>query len=145
MRAMKGIVAASFLAALVGTISMGILSPEVSATQFVGVVFIYTLVGSLFAICCALLFDWPLSLIYSRLGLASWWQFCIGGAICALPFWIGWFYPFDTGHWEAYRVSNSLYFLSVGVLGGYFYWWLVVRPQPTNKSSKKDALTRASS
>jgi hypothetical protein len=114
---------------------MCIFSPDVSAAQIIGVLFVYSLVASIFSTAFALLLGWPLSLLYRRLGLARWWQFCLGGVICAVPFWFAWFYPFNTGHWEAYGVHNSLYFYGVGFLGGYFYWRFVVRPQPTNKSN----------
>jgi hypothetical protein len=36
-------------------------------------------------------------------------------------------------------------FYGVGILAGYIYWWVIVRPQPTNKSSKRDAVTGAPS
>lgn len=135
MKPTKGIFTASGLAALVGTVLMGILSPDVTSAQFTGFVLTYTFVGSFFAVICALLFGWPLSIIYTRLGMLNWWQYCVGGILCALPFWVIWFYPFNTGHWQAYRISNSIYFFGVGMLGGYFYWWLVVKAQLTNKAN----------
>ena len=124
---------------------MATLSSDVSATQFLEVVLTYSFAGAIFAIFSALLFGWPLSLIFNHFGFSKWWQFCLGGAVCAVPLWIAWFYPFNSGHWQAYRITNSIYFYGVGVLGGYIYWLVVAWCQPTNKSSKKDALTRASS
>ena len=66
MKPAKGIIAASVLAVLIATILMAIVSPVVSSPQFTGVVFTYTLVGSLFAILCVLLFGWPLSIVYKN-------------------------------------------------------------------------------
>ena len=146
MKCTQGIFFAPIAAAFLGTLVMCFFSSKVSSTQFAGVLFTYSLVGSVFGILSAAIFGWPLSFVFRSFSLTSWWQFCLGGLLCALPFWIAWFYPFNTGHWEAYRVSNSLYFFGVGMLAGVIYWRFVVRRQPTNKSSKKDAQTaRASS
>jgi len=135
MTAAQGIITASITAAFTVTVAMVVLSSDVSEAQIAGVVFVYSLVGSVFAIISAFLFGWPLSVLYRRLDFTLWWQYSIGGAICAFPFWFIWFYPFDTGHWEAYRLSNSAYFYSVGIFAGYIYWWCVVRP--INKSKQE--------
>ncbi len=138
MKSAEGVFVTPIAATFVATLIMCIISHEVSSSQFIGVLFTYTFVGSLFAVISALLFGWPLSLIYRRFYFVKWWQFCIGGAICTIPFWVAWFYPFNSNHWEMYRIGNSIYFYGVGILGGYFYWHFVVRVKPTNKSIKQD-------
>lgn len=135
MTSTQGIITGSVGAAFIATLGMVVLSSEVSSGQFAGVIFAYSLVGSVLAVFSAFLFGWPLSLLFQRLGFIRWWQYCVGGAICAFPFWFAWFYPFNNGHWEAYRVSNSAYFYSVGVIAGFIYWWCVVRP--INKSNQQ--------
>jgi hypothetical protein len=135
MTSAQGIYISSVTAAFLVTLVMAVVSSEVSTNQFAGVVFIYTLVSSVFATICGFMFGWPLSFLFKRLGFTRWWQYLFGGTACAAPFWFMWFYPFDTGHWEAYRVSNSAYFYSVGAVSGLVYWWLVVRP--INKSKQQ--------
>ncbi|WP_141398469.1 MULTISPECIES: hypothetical protein [Microbulbifer] len=142
MRSAQGIIIGSVGAAVIATLGMAVVSPEVPFNQIPAVVFVYSLVGSIFAVVSAFLFGWPLSLLYKRLGFASWWQYCFGGAFCAFPFWVAWFYPFNGEHWEVYRVSNSVYFYSVGIIAGYIYWWCVVRP--INKSKHMDGASAAS-
>lgn len=138
MKPVEGVFVTPILATFVGTLIMCIISHEVSSTQFIGVLFTYTFVGSIFAVISALLFGWPLSLIYRRFRFVKWWQFSIGGAIGAFPFWVAWFYPFNSTHWEMHRVGSSVYFYGVGIVSGYFYWRFVVRAKPTNISVKSD-------
>jgi hypothetical protein len=138
MKSVEGVFVTPILATFVATLIMCIISHEVSSTQFIGVLFTYTFVGSIFAVISALLFGWPLSLIYRRFRFVKWWQFSIGGAICAFPFWVAWFYPFNSTHWEMHRVGSSAYFYGVGIISGYFYWHFVVRAKPTNISVKSD-------
>jgi hypothetical protein len=135
MTSVQGIITGSVAAVFISTVGMGLFSSEVSEGQFVSVVLIYSLVGSVFAVFSAFIFGSPLSLLFRRFGLVRWWQYCMGGAVCAFPFWFAWFYPFNTGHWVAFRVSNSAYFYSVGVIAGFIYWWCVVRP--INKSKQQ--------
>ena len=140
MTSVRGIITGSVAATFIATLGMGIFSSEVSIGQFASVVLVYSLIGSVVAIVSAFLIGWPLSLLFRRLGLMGWWQYCIGGAVCAFPFWFAWFYPFNTGHWYAYRASNSTYFYSVGAIAGFIYWWYVVRP--INKYGLGTALQR---
>ena len=138
MKSAEGVFVTPILATFVATLIMCIMSQDVSSAKFISVVFTSTFFGSLFAVISGLLFGWPLSLIYRRFCLVRWWQFCVGGAICAFPFWVAWFYPFSSTHWEMYRVTNSMYFYGVGILAGYFYWRFVVRVKRTNKPIKQD-------
>ena len=132
MKPLQGILIAPALGAFGGTFLI-CLGPEVSLHQFFGVLFVYSIVGSVFGTISAVLFGWPISLIFRKLNLFKLWHFAFGCAVCAAPFWAAWFYPFNTGHWAAFKVSNSIYFYSVGVLSGVIYWFLVVRGQHTNK------------
>ena len=133
MKPILGILVSAITATFVCTLIAFVLLPEKSTSQFVAALLTYSFVGSLFAIFSALIFGWPLSLIFRRFGFIQWWQFCIGGVICAFPLWAAWFYPFDGGHWEAYRITNSLYFYGIGSLGGFLYWWFVVRHVQNDK------------
>ena len=101
MKPTSGLFISSFLAAFLGTVAMASLSSEASSSAVGSLVFVYTLVGAAFAILSAFVFGWPLSKLYKRVGFFKWWQYALGGAACALPFWVAWFYPFNTGHWEA--------------------------------------------
>jgi hypothetical protein len=131
MKPLQGIFIAPALGAFSGAFLFCLIS-EISLNKFFSVLFLYSIVGALFGIISAVLFGWPISLIFRKLNLVRLWHFAVGGAVCAAPFWTAWFYPFNTGHWAAFKVSNSIYFYGVGVLAGVIYWFLVVRGQHTN-------------
>ena len=140
MKPFQGIFIAPALGSFVATFIM-CLTPEVASHQFGGVLITYSIIGTIFGIISALLFGWPLALLFQRFKLNNLWHFILGGFFCALPFWVAWFYPFNSGHWEANKYINSIYFFSVGIFSGAIYWYLVIRnthtnktPQPTPKS-----------
>jgi len=133
MKPLHGLFIAPSLGAFFVTFAM-CLSPEVASHQFIGVLFIYTFIGAFFGIISALIFSWPIAMVFHYFNVTKLWHYALGGFVCALPFWVAWFYPFNSGHWEAFKISNSMYFFSVGILSGIIYWYLVVRDQHTNKS-----------
>lgn len=133
MKPLNGLFIAPSLGVFIATFAM-CLSPEVASHQFLWVLFTYSLIGAVFGIISAFMFGWPIALVFQRFNAAKLWHYVLGGFVCALPFWAAWFYPFNTGHWEAFKISNSIYFFGVGILSGAIYWYLVVRDQHTNKS-----------
>jgi hypothetical protein len=132
MKPLQGIFIAPALGAFIATFAM-CLTPEVASHQFGSVLITYSIVGAIFGIISALLFGWPISLVFQRFKLIKLWHFILGGFVCALPFWVAWFYPFNSGHWDAKKYTNSIYFFSVGILSGATYWFLVIRTTHTNE------------
>ena len=132
----QAIFLAPLLGAFISTFFMCLMSEAVSSNSFFSILIMYTLAGYIFSILSAVMFGLPLSAIFRRLDLKRWWQYGIGGLLCAIPFWLLWFFPFDTEHWKQYRLINSIYFFSVGLTSGIIYWLLVVHVLFPNKSLK---------
>ena len=139
MKPFKGFLLAPIVGAFFGTLLMSILSNEVSLSQMPSVLFVYTFVGSIFALFSAGTFGVALYFIFQKLRLTNLLAYFLGGLLCAAPFWIAWFYPFEGGHWESYKYTNSLYFFGVGAIGGLTFWYLVVRPMHSNKALQPTA------
>lgn len=57
MKSAAGVFVTPILATFVATLTMCIVLHEVSSTQFIGVLFTYTIVGPIFAVISALLLD----------------------------------------------------------------------------------------
>ena len=134
MKSVQGIFLAPILASIICTLTMCIISPHVGLSQIISAFIIYSAVGSIFGVVSAVMFGWPLYLLFNKFKICRWWQFGLGGVICTIPIWVAWFYPFNTGHWQTYVFSNSIYFFSVGGLAGLLFWYFVVQCQPTNKA-----------
>lgn len=130
------------MGAFLGTILM-VFASDIEANQILSVLFVYTLVGSVIGMIIATFLGWPLFQAYKFFGMYRAWQFAIGGALCALPFWALWFYPFNSNHWATYRYVNSFYFFSVGIFSAIAFWYFVIRKMYTNNQLNTDSGTDA--
>jgi len=129
MHIAKGMIIGPVCGAIAGTVIMLFFDPsnELSIAVAIDVVIIYSLVGSVIGWLVAGIIGNPMYLIYRRMGWNKLWHYLLGGIVCAVPFWAFWFYPFNSGHWEAYKYINTIYFFSVGAVAAVVFWWLSIR------------------
>jgi hypothetical protein len=90
---------------------------------------LFWLVGWPIAGLTAIVLGLPTYLAFRRLGLARWWQFALGGALLAVPFWYQLAQPFSSARWVASGSYDSLNYLGSGFLAGLAFWWLSARAQ----------------
>ena len=98
-------------------------------------------VGFPVAIVFAIVLGLPAALIFRKFHLTRWWQFSIGGALIAGPFWLDLAQPFASARWQQSGFFDSLIYLGSGTLAGLFFWWLSakLRPKLSNPAVNTDA------
>jgi hypothetical protein len=133
MQAKSGLYLSPIIGALCGNTMLVLLS-GVLPNQIFDILFVYTLIASIIGWAIAVVIGWPLFLIFERFGFRSLWQHAIGGALCALPFWLLWSYSLDSGTWLAHKYVNTFYIFSVGISSAIAFWIFVVRPTLIKKS-----------
>jgi hypothetical protein len=107
---------------------------RVLPSQIFDILLVYTIMASIIGWAIAITLGWPLFLLYERFGLRSLWQYVIAGALCALPFWLLWFYSLDSGNWLAHKYVDTYYIFSTGIFSAVAFWFLVVRTARTKQS-----------
>lgn len=89
----------------------------------------------------AVVLGFPAALLYRRLGLVRWWQFAVGGAVIAVPFWFEAALPFASPRWQQSGFYDSLNYLGSGLFGGLWFWFLLRwrSKMPFNPTVERDA------
>jgi len=126
MRKIEAFLIAPAFGAFVSTVIFGLFQ-NMSAGNYLTLVMLYGLFGSIFGLLSGLFFGWPIVKVFERYNLERLWQYIIAGIVCALPFLVGWFYPFNSEHWCVFGLTNSLYFFATGIIASIFYWYNVVK------------------
>jgi hypothetical protein len=88
---------------------------------------LFWLVGWPIAAITAIVLGLPTYLAFKRLGLVRWWQFALGGALLAVPFWYQLAQPFSSARWASSGSYDSINYLGSGFLAGLALWWLSAR------------------
>ena len=137
----EGFFLAPIAGAFAGTTIMLFIDPGGSYTgSILGIVFFFTFVGSIFGWILGILIGYPLFRLFEKLGWRKLWQYSLGGIACAFPFWFAWFYPFNSGHWNAYKYSNSTVFFAAGIVSAIVFWVIRILPdQHSNKELQRTA------
>jgi hypothetical protein len=93
---------------------------------------LFWMVGWPIAGIAAVVLGLPIYLAFRCLGLVRWWQFALGGAFLAVPFWYLLAQPFSSTRWASSGLYDSLNYLGSGSLAGFAFWWLSGRlPKPS--------------
>jgi hypothetical protein len=101
----------------------------------------FWLVGFPVALVSTLLLGVPTAFIFRKFHFERWWQFIIGGAAVAVPFWYQLAQPFGSARWQQSGFFDTLNYLGSGAFGGLFFWWLLRKldGELSNQSLNTDA------
>ncbi|HUI61776.1 MAG TPA: hypothetical protein VLV25_04715 [Steroidobacteraceae bacterium] len=82
--------------------------------------------GLIVAYISTVAFGVPLVLLFGRRLWRSWWQYCIGGAVCAVPALLVYAFARTPDHVQAFGLMPALAVLAWGASSGFVFWMLGV-------------------
>jgi len=82
--------------------------------------------GLIVAYVSTIAFGVPLVLLFGRQLWRSWWQYCLGGAVCSLPAVLAYAFAHLPEHVEPFGLVPALAVLGWGASSGLIFWMLGV-------------------